>query len=91
MINYTDISIKNFEEQVDIIYPKVSPIYGTASDIIKKMGRISLSQFAKSDSLYFSLSHTFSSAKTASSPSGFILPSPGTMQEWLYISYPFFS
>lgn len=63
MINYTDISIKYFEEQVDIIYPKVSQIDGTASDIIKKMGRISLSHFANSDSLYFSLSHTFSSAK----------------------------
>ena len=63
MINYTDISIKNFEDSVDLIYPKNRSNQGDTTDIIKNMGRISLSRFAQSDSLYFSIYHVLDSAK----------------------------
>lgn len=66
MINYTDKAIESFEFSVDTLYPRNQESQQNQSSvihIIKNMGRISLSRFSQSDSLYFSLSHALSSAK----------------------------
>jgi len=63
MFDYTDISIKEFQRCVDLLYTDNNKDKAHPSEIIKDMSRISFSQFARSDSLYFSLPHALSSAK----------------------------
>jgi len=63
MIDYTDISIKEFERSVDLVFPDMLIEPQDTGEIIKSMGRISFSRFARCDSLYFSLSHALRSSK----------------------------
>ena len=63
MLDYTDISMKEFQRCVDSLFTTNNDEKSHPSEIIKNMARISFSRFARSDSLYFSLSHTLTSAK----------------------------
>ena len=63
MIDYTDISMKEFQRCVDLLFTTNNKDKSHLSEIINNMARISFSRFARSDSLYFSLSHTLTSAK----------------------------
>ena len=55
--------MKDFQRCVDLIFTTDNSDKSHPSEIIKNMARISFSRFARSDSLYFSLSHTLTSAK----------------------------
>ena len=63
MIDYTEISIQEFDRNIDQIFTLGDKDDLEIAKIIKNMGRISFSRFARSDSLYFSLSHTLTAAK----------------------------
>lgn len=61
MINYTEIAIEKFCNNVDSVFISLENKNEDVISVVKQMGRIAFSCYSRSDSLYFSLEHAVKS------------------------------